>query len=263
MVTEELSRRRVLEILGMGQSPGKPVTAPNDTVDANNTTPYPPDVDDLSRLYRLARSRRCITILELGSGYSTAILAAALEENRLEMQTDSRFATLRRNNPFELHTVDASADWLKTTMSRIPDWCRARVFLHHSGVSIGTFADRIVHYYDKLPNICPDFIYLDGPSQHDVTGEIGGVAFNHNDRTVIAADIARMEWLLLPGTLVLCDGRTNNARFLKRNFQREWRHVHDEAGDVHTFELVEPPLGALNRRQLEFCLGGSVLPIAP
>jgi len=71
----------------------------------------------------------------------------------------------------------------------------------------------------------------------------------------MACNILRMEQFLLPGTLIVVDGRTANTRFLKANFQREWRHEHDVDGDVHYFELAEHPLGKLNRLQLEYCLG--------
>lgn len=71
----------------------------------------------------------------------------------------------------------------------------------------------------------------------------------------MSCDILKIEHFLLPGTLIVVDGRTANARFLKANLQREWRHEHDEEGDVHYFEMIEEPLGKWNRRQIEFCLG--------
>jgi hypothetical protein len=52
-----------------------------------------------------------------------------------------------------------------------------------------------------------------------------------------------MESTLLPGAFILVDGRTNNARFLARNFQRPFRRRYDRKADITTFELVEPPLG--------------------
>lgn len=246
---------RVLEVLNLKELPQTPEYGPNDAVSVEYTTPYPPIIEDLTRLYRLARDRRATTVLELGSGYSTAILAAAIEENRRDFADTPEFRALRRNNPFEVHTVDVSAKWLEITLNRIPLRYRERVHVHQSDVHIGIFCDRVCHFYDRLPNICPDFIYLDGPSSQDVHGEIGGIHFRHNDRTVISADIARMEWLLLPGTIIVVDGRTNNARFLKKHFQREWSYEHLVDADVHIFELAEQPLGALNRKQIEFCLG--------
>jgi hypothetical protein len=255
MKDERPTDQIVMEILGLQQHPETPTYGPNDAVSLDFTVPYPPDLPDLVRLYDLARSRRVTTILEFGSGYSTAVLAHALSQNKADFGNSPEFLALRRNNPFELHTIDGSFEWLKLTQQRITERDRPLVHIHQSSVSIGTFNDRICHYYDNLPNICPDFIYLDGPMQHDVAGSIGGTHFKHNDRTVLAADIARMEWLFLPGTLIVVDGRTNNARFLKANFQREWSYSHDIVGDVHLFELVEAPLGKLNQKQIEFCLG--------
>lgn len=246
---------KILEILNLGETPELPEYGPNDAVSKEYTTPYPPIIGDLKRLYDFVRSRKVTTVLEFGSGYSTTVIAAALAENKAEFSGQPAFLELRRNNAFELHTVDVSKDWLDVTMARVRPADRPVVFPFQSTVSIGTFGDRICHFYDRLPNICPDLIYLDGPMQHDVVGNIGGVDFRHNDRTVVAADVARMEWLLLPGTLIVVDGRTNNARFLKANFQREWSYTHDEEGDVHIFELVEAPLGGLNKKQIEFCLG--------
>jgi len=255
MISMQQAHEAVLSILNLDSAPPHPDYGPNVAGSLEYTIPYPPVVEDLARLYAFARNRKATTVLEFGSGYSTAIFARALSENKALYGDLPEFKALRRNNPFELYTVDCSPEWLKITSERIHAKDRDVVHPHHSTVTIGTFNDRICHYYDNLPNICPDLIYLDGPMQHDAVGEIGGIHFRHNDRTVVAADIARMEWTLLPGTLVICDGRTNNARFLKSNFQREWRYEHDTAGDVHIFELIEAPLGGLNKKQLNFSLG--------
>lgn len=58
--------------------------------------------------------------------------------------------------------------------------------------------------------------------------------------------------VLLPGTLIIVDGRTTNARFLKNNLQRNWRYTENSNFDQHFLELIEPPVGALNKRQLLF-----------
>jgi hypothetical protein len=246
------SSQTVLDLLGLKSS--EPVSiGPNDRVSTATTDAYAPDIDDLSRLYDLVRARRVSTILEFGCGHSTLVLVSAIEANRLEFGDSPEFAKLRRNNPFELHTVDASTKWLEAIRARIPQRVIERAHLHHSPCRIGAFNNRICHYYNAIPNVCPDLIYLDGPFQHDVEGEIDGLHFRHHDRTVLAGDLLRIEWLLLPGCMILVDGRTNNARFLKSNFQRDWRY--ERAADVHMFELVEPPLGRLNELQLKFCLG--------
>ena len=71
----------------------------------------------------------------------------------------------------------------------------------------------------------------------------------------MSADILSIEHFLVPGTLIVTDGRTANARFLKTNLQRDWYYCHDQEADQHYFELVEEPLGIYNKRQIDFCLG--------
>jgi hypothetical protein len=50
----------------------------------------------------------------------------------------------------------------------------------------------------------------------------------------------------LPGTFILVDGRTNNVRFLKNNFQRNYEFYWDKEFDRSTFELKEEKLGPYN-----------------
>ena len=71
----------------------------------------------------------------------------------------------------------------------------------------------------------------------------------------MSADILTFEHFLLPGTLIVVDGRTANARFLKSNLQRDWQYSYIEEYDQHFFELKEAPLGVYNQKQIEFCLG--------
>jgi len=62
----------------------------------------------------------------------------------------------------------------------------------------------------------------------------------------MGADLVVMEPTLLPGTIILVDGRTNNARFLQRNFQRNWKMEWNPQEDYTVFELDEPRLGKYN-----------------
>jgi len=73
----------------------------------------------------------------------------------------------------------------------------------------------------------------------------------------MAADILVFEHFLTPGTLIVVDGRSANARFLCCNLQREWAYQYSEAMDQHFFELKEEPLGIYNKKQLEFSLGAN------
>ncbi len=65
-------------------------------------------------------------------------------------------------------------------------------------------------------------------------------------------DIISYEYFLLPGTIILVDGRTNNVNFLKLNFKRNWKLIKLLWVDMSIFYLDEKPLGPLNKEQLKF-----------
>jgi len=71
----------------------------------------------------------------------------------------------------------------------------------------------------------------------------------------MSADVLAIEHFLLPGTLIVVDGRTANARFLKTNLQRNWSYYYSKEYDQHYFELTEKPLGVYNKKQIDYCLG--------
>jgi hypothetical protein len=216
----------------------------------------PPHWDDLVRLHKLVILRKVTTVLEFGVGYSTLVLAHALNHNK-EHYGNQVTKNLRRSNPFELHTVDNLEKYLTITKNKINKISNIseRVHFHRSSVIMGEWQGRIVTYYSKLPNICPDLIYLDGPGQYNVEGDIRNITTEHPDRVPMSADILAIEHFLMPGTYIIIDGRTANARFINANFQRNWEYERDYDNDINSFELVEDPLGKYNKKQLELCLG--------
>jgi hypothetical protein len=153
---------------------------------------------------------------------------------------------VRNRFMFQLFSVDASQKWLDETGRRLPPELSARVHLTFSEVEIGTHQGQLCHFYKALPNVVPDFIYLDGPSPKDVQGSVRGLDFQCDERTVMSGDLLLIEPTFLPGTLILVDGRTNNVRFLLNNFRRRYRVEWDREGDVTTLELDEPRLGPHN-----------------
>lgn len=207
---------------------------------------FPPEAEDLVRLHKLIRSRKCFTVLELGLGYSTAVIADALLKNQREWERLKPRPEVRNRFMFQVFSLDASRPWIKTVNARLPKHLKDRIHISCSAVEIGTFQGQLCSYYQKLPDIVPDFIYLDGPHPKDVKGEIRGLSFRCDERTVMSGDLLLMEPTFLPGTFILVDGRTNNARFLQRNFSRDYAVKWDQAGDVTTFELKEERLGYLN-----------------
>lgn len=217
-----------------------------DAVSGRLEIPFPPQADDLVRLHKLVRSRKCFTVLEFGVGYSTIILADALLKNQAEWEQLADAPGIRNRFMFQLFSVDASGGWIENTREKFPPHLAGRVHFHHSEVEIGTYNGQLCHYYKELPDIVPDFIYLDGPSPKDVTGRIRGLSFHCDERTVMSGDLLLMESTFLPGLFILVDGRTNNARFLERHFAREYEVKWDREGDVTTFELTEERLGKYN-----------------
>jgi hypothetical protein len=212
---------------------------------------FPPDWTDLARLHSLVLQRRVTTILEFGVGFSTLIFAHALSINH-QLYGDIPASKFRRGNAYQVHSVDTSDAYIAQAAQRIPDSLSNFVFFHRSDATMSTWGGKICSLYNTLPQIFPDFVYLDGPDPMDVKGTIRNVTTAHVDGLPMSADLLEIEYFLLPGTLILIDGRTANARFLKNNFQNKWAHQHDIEGDVHYLECTDPPLGSLNKRFLEW-----------
>jgi len=220
-----------------------------DSVDPTNLTPFMPELDDLIRLHYLIRKRKVRTVMEFGIGKSSSVFIDALSKNKTQYGTYVS-DNLRCSTPFELHCIENNAGWLSIVEERHKN---NEIFHPHlCPLEVSTFCDRLCTYYHNLPNIRPDFIYIDGPDQFSAGGSVRGLSTNHKDRMPMAADVLVIEHFLEPGTMILLDGRTANARFLKANFQRNWIHSHFSEFDQHIFELVEEPLGKWNKAALQF-----------
>jgi len=223
-----------------------------DSVNGRLDIQFPPESADLVRLHKLIRARRPFTVLEFGLGYSTIIMADALEKNQKEWESLPSKPEIRNRFMFQLFCLDAAPNWIETTRNRFPKHLLQRTHFQQSDVEIGTFNGQLCHYYKNIPNIIADFIYLDGPSPKDVKGQINGLSFNCEERTVMSGDLLLMESTFLPGTFIIVDGRTNNVRFLERNFSRKYEIKRDKEGDVTTFELLEERLGKYNLLGADF-----------
>ena len=217
-----------------------------DAVSGKLNIPFPPVAEDLARLHRLIRKRKAFTVLEFGSGLSTIVMADALSKNKAEFLALDKKPELRNRFMFQIFSVESDKQWIEHSQSNFPKHLLEYINFHYSEIKIDTFNGRICHFYDNLPDIVPDFIYLDGPNPKDVKGNVNGMTFQCDERTVMAADLLLMESILLPGTFILVDGRTNNARFLKNNFQRNFEMRWDKDGDITSFELKEERLGKYN-----------------
>lgn len=207
---------------------------------------------DLIFLHKKIRQRKPFTSLEFGVGFSTIAIAHALMLNQLEFKNLPQIPKLRNTKLFKHFVVDSNEFWLNNTRSNFPSELLNFVEFTFSEVSIGLISDfQICSFYQSLPDIVPEFIYLDGPDPADVKGKINGLSFNCKERTIVSGDILKYESTLLPGAYILVDGRTNNVRFLKNNFKRDFTYNWDQINDRSEFELIEDRLGPYNYNPTE------------
>ena len=220
-------------------------------VDPNIVESYMSEPDDLIRIHYLVRSLKIVTALEIGAGKSTLVISDAIQKNKIQFG-DYVDSNLRKNNAFELHSVETSDHWAKEVEKTIPVSLKELCTIHISKCKMSTFNSRVCTTFENFPNVCPDFIYLDGPDQYSIEGDIGGITTRHPDRMPMVSDILRIEPFLLPGTVILVDGRTANARFMKNNLQQEWDYKHFFDYDIHIFINTSTALGMYSERELNF-----------
>ena len=197
----------------------------------------PPELPDLANLHRLVRRRRPNVVLEFGSGYSTVVIAHALSLN-----ADDDRSRGGGTEPPRLWSVDANEHWLETTRKRVPPRLGRFVEFWHSPSHIHLMHGQLVSLFDRLPNIVPDFIYLDGPDPRQVQGDVHGLGFAIGDdgyRHPLAADVLLYESTLQSGFFLLLDNRYVNAHFLRANLKRRYRFRWNWSRRQPTFELLE------------------------
>jgi hypothetical protein len=174
---------------------------------------FPPDFGDLWMLYRLIRRLRPRCVLEFGSGCSTIIVAQALWENA------------ESGSAGRLFSVDAVEFWAEQTRRTLPAHVRSLCEVSFSPVIEVEYAGTPAFRHSHVPDVRPDFLYLDGPPLS-------------RERDV-AVDPLDLEPRFGPGFTMLVDGRFANVRFLSHHFARRYivrtNHIYGNT----TFTLVE------------------------
>jgi hypothetical protein len=213
---------------------------------------YPPDYNDLARLHAIVTKRKLINVLELGSGKSTVVLADALCENKRRFQ--GNLHGIRRGSPFRLLSIESELVYFKEVQQELIRLNLASVVdLFFSEAIQTTLCGQICGQYVSIPSCCPDLIYVDGPMPISYkNAETEYMDLRHSEVTNITCDVIKIEPMLLPGTIVIIDGMTNNARFIRRNLKRNWLCFEDTNADYTICVLDERPLGHIHMRQLDF-----------
>ena len=181
----------------------------------------------LANLYKLIQTRKPKVILEFGVGFSTIVLAAALKNNNDRYKQEGH-----------LYTIDAQQHWLDNTENKLPPELRQYVTFHYSPLKIYDLNNQLCSRYESLPNICPNFVYLDGPNPLDVVGNVNGLNFN-DGRAVATADILLYESSAPLDFFIFVDGRWRNCNFLKNNLKGKFKHIKKIAQKYQTFEFIE------------------------
>ena len=207
------------------------------------------NLSDLYFIYKLVTLSKRVTSLEFGCGFSSEIIASALLENKQKYH--KKIKNLRRIFPFQNHVLDASKKYIKITKKR-SSYLKNLIF-YYSECEIAKYNGKYTVQYKNLPLLSPDFIYLDGPSLYQVKkNKLFNFNIHQQDLFPISSDILLIEYYLIPGTIILIDGRGANAQFLRDHFVRKWSYKYYSNFDMHLFCLNADALGAISKRQLNF-----------
>jgi len=196
-------------------------------------------------------ARRVFNTLEIGSGFSTVFIADA---KYILKKYFGKVDDIRCKKQFHIYSVGEDRHFLNLTKKRIPKKIKNHISLIFNEVETINYQGKFALKHKNLPNISPDLIYLDGPSQYATKKKFMGFSFNNISRVPMSADILFFEFFLEPGTFIVIDGRGANAEFLKSFLRRKWKYFYDKKGDCHYFELIENPWGEWNEKKLKFCL---------
>lgn len=213
--------------------------------------PHIPDLSDIYYIYNLIVLNNRINILEYGTGWSSLAIYKALLYNK--KKNKGKFYT-RCENPYSLNIIDNSKRFIQISKKRLEKEFgkKNNINFFYSKCEMTKFNDKYAHHYINHPVINPDFIFLDGPNNFYVTGKSENFTVNNFSMQPMGCDILKFENFLIPGTIILSDGRSTNMRFLKSNFTRNWKFKKLYDSDLNILVLDEEPLGIWNEEQLAF-----------
>jgi hypothetical protein len=153
-------------------------------------------------------------VLEIGVGCSTLVLAEAVARNKVG----------------HVFTVDASRHWIAVTQRDTPARLRDFITFVHSPLESLTYGGELCSRYTNLPDVMPDFLYLDAPSNSDIPDWPKG-------RPEHAVDPVLIESKLQPGFCMIVDARQANVAFLKRCLRRTYDVWHHDIFKITRFDL--------------------------
>lgn len=212
---------------------------------------FKPNLDDLYFLYQIIVLNKRISVLEYGCGWSSLVISLALEQNKKKYSTITQ--NLRKKNQYELHCIDNYKTYINLTKKRMKNFNRNRNFKFiYSECKMNVFENRYCTLFEKKIDMNPDLIYLDGPSHIGVKSNNFKFNTSINDFMPMSADILTYEFFLIPGTIIIIDGRAANVNFLKKMFKRKWLYKYNKIIDQHYFILSDDSFGMHNDKLISF-----------
>lgn len=180
------------------------------------TSAYAPYYEDLWLLYRLIRERQPRCVLEFGAGCSTVVMAQALHDN----------------GAGRLYSVDAVEYWAQVTWDLMPKHLQAITTSSATDMVAADFNGQRAMRHANVPDVSPDFIFLDGPDFQDF-GRLSAIS--------AACDPVDLESRFAPGFCMVVDGRVENVAFLRKHLKRRYELSHhwpQEGWETTLFTLL-------------------------
>lgn len=161
------------------------------------------------------------TVVELGCGVSTIAMAHGV----------------RRKNG-RVYAVEADERWADIVRGKLESLGLAGL----AEITVSTpvlteYNGQVCHVFERLPDVRPEFMYIDGPAPDAVRGSVHGLTMK-GLTFANAADPLFYEYSFYAGFKMVVDGRTNNVYFLQNNLRRQYHVKRDYFSNRTTFELV-------------------------
>ena len=180
---------------------------------------------DIVRLSYLVSKQPVGDILEFGSGVSTLLLAFCCKKNEIEYGYHGT-----------VHCLEADATWQNLVETELERHGLSKYVEFHLSVPEMTVYDTTpVMSFDKLPNICPNFIYVDGPRGNQAVGTFKGIG---GSACISCLDVLYFETTFPAHTKIVVDGKLSFVKFYEKNLKRNYRKRHIHIFDQTEFDLM-------------------------
>ena len=202
----------------------------------------PPSFKHLIFLSNFIKKKKKVSCLEFGVGWSSLVIAEALEENRKKFSKNKNYKYIKqifKDNTYRNCIMDGNKKYINIFKKLS---FKSKIFNIKFNLVNWKFVKFDKNTYaakaDKLPQIIPDLFYLDGPDPMDVK-KPKNENISLNKFPIIISDLLFYENYLNNDCSIVAEGRAHNVIFLKKNLQRNWTYRYLPKIDTHILTLKE------------------------